>query len=53
MFSSIYSICSIINVLTFPPVLMGIMVFLLGAALINRNKSIVIDAFIKTKEREY
>jgi hypothetical protein len=40
-------------VVTFPPILMAIIFAFLGFALLNRNKSLVSDSFIKSKEREY
>lgn len=46
-------IYSFLEILTFPPILIAVIFFFLGFAMINRNKSVVSDGFIKNKEREY
>ncbi|CDW90011.1 UNKNOWN [Stylonychia lemnae] len=43
----------IMDLLTFPPILIALIFLFLGLALINRNKSQVIAQFIESKEREY
>jgi hypothetical protein len=40
-------------VVTFPPILIALIFFFIAFALLNRNKSVVSDGFIKNKEREY
>lgn len=35
-----------IEVLTFPPILIALMFLFIGLALLNRNKSVVIESFI-------
>ena len=39
--------------MTFPPILIALIFFFIAFALLNRNKSVVSDGFIKNKEREY
>ena len=45
--------CSVLNIVTFPPILIALIFFFIAFALLNRNKSVVSDGFIKNKEREY
>ena len=46
-------ISNTLDVITFPPILIAIMFFFLGLALLNYNKGMVIEKFIESKEREY
>ena len=45
--------CRFLDVFTFPPILLAVIFGFLAFALLNRNRSIVSDGFIKNKEREY